>query len=119
MELEIDPDEEEKDDINIDDERERHWRNVFEDNVFPEIALTTPVNSILILLVLPTLTYSSNSPIFALTAVPTMTTSKSIVSSQGSLPKERISRGRGNKIVMGTAVKAKIGELEEEVRVGS
>ena len=27
MELEIDPDEEEKDDINIDDERERHWRN--------------------------------------------------------------------------------------------
>ena len=32
MELEIDPDEEEKDDINIDDERERHWRNVFEDN---------------------------------------------------------------------------------------
>ena len=32
MELEIDPDEEEKDDINIDDERERHWRNIFEDN---------------------------------------------------------------------------------------
>jgi len=32
MELEIDPDEEEKDDIKIDDERERHWRNVFEDN---------------------------------------------------------------------------------------
>ena len=32
MELENDPDEEEKDDINIDDERERHWRNVFEDN---------------------------------------------------------------------------------------
>ena len=29
MELEIDPDEEEKDDIKIDDERERHWRNVF------------------------------------------------------------------------------------------
>ena len=28
MELEIDPDEEEKDDININDERERHWRNV-------------------------------------------------------------------------------------------
>ena len=28
-------------------------------------------------------------------------------------------RGRGNKIVVGTAVKAKIGELEEEVRVGS
>ena len=32
MELEIDPDEEKKDDINIDDERERHWKNVFVDN---------------------------------------------------------------------------------------
>ena len=32
MELEIDPDEEDKDDINIDDKRERHWRNCFEDN---------------------------------------------------------------------------------------
>ena len=32
MELEIDTDEEENYDINIDDERERHWRNVFEDN---------------------------------------------------------------------------------------
>ena len=32
MELENDPDEEEKDDINIDNERERHWRNVFEEN---------------------------------------------------------------------------------------
>ena len=32
MEFDIDPDEEDKDDINIDDERERHWRNVFEDN---------------------------------------------------------------------------------------
>ena len=31
-ELENDPDEEEMDDVNIDDERERHWRNVFEDN---------------------------------------------------------------------------------------
>ena len=30
--MENDPDEEEKDDINIDDERESHWRNVFEDN---------------------------------------------------------------------------------------
>ena len=29
MKLEIDTDEEEKDDINIDDERECHWRNVF------------------------------------------------------------------------------------------
>ena len=28
-------------------------------------------------------------------------------------------KGRGNKIVVGTVVKAKIGELEEEVRVGS
>ena len=28
-------------------------------------------------------------------------------------------KGRGNKIVVGTAVKAKIGELEEELRVGS
>ena len=32
MELENDPDEEEMDDVNIDDERERHWRNKFEDN---------------------------------------------------------------------------------------
>ena len=32
MELENYPDEDEKDDINIDDERERHWRNFFEDN---------------------------------------------------------------------------------------
>ena len=31
-ELENDPDEEEIDDVNKDDERERHWRNVFEDN---------------------------------------------------------------------------------------
>ena len=31
-ELENDPDEEDMDDLNIDDERERHWRNVFEDN---------------------------------------------------------------------------------------
>ena len=30
--MENDRDEEEKDDININDERERHWRNVFEDN---------------------------------------------------------------------------------------
>ena len=30
--MENDPDEEEKDDINIDDERERHWRIFFEDN---------------------------------------------------------------------------------------
>ena len=31
-ELENDPDEEEMDNVNIDDERERHWRNVLEDN---------------------------------------------------------------------------------------
>ena len=48
-----------------------------------------------------------------------MTTSDSIVSSQGPLPIERKLKGRGNKIVVGTLVKAKIGELEEEVRVGS
>ena len=29
------------------------------------------------------------------------------------------SKGRGNKIVVGTVVKAKIGELEEELRVDS
>ena len=45
-----------------------------------------------------------------------MTTSNSIVSSQASLPTERKSKGRGNKIVEGTVVKAKIGDLEEEVR---
>ena len=31
-ELDNDPDEEDTDDVNIGDERERHWRNVFEDN---------------------------------------------------------------------------------------
>ena len=31
-ELENDPDEEEMDDVNIDEERERHWRNFLEDN---------------------------------------------------------------------------------------
>ena len=30
--MDNDPDEEEMDNLNIDDERERHWRNVFEDN---------------------------------------------------------------------------------------
>ena len=30
--MENDPDEEDTDDVNIDDERERHLRNVFEDN---------------------------------------------------------------------------------------
>ena len=47
-----------------------------------------------------------------------MTNSKPIVSSQVPLTTEQKSKGRGNKIVVGTAVKAKIGELEEEVRVG-
>ena len=48
-----------------------------------------------------------------------MTNSNPIVSSQGLLPTEQKSKGRGNKIVVGTLVKAKTGELEEEVRVGS
>ena len=48
-----------------------------------------------------------------------MTTSKSIVSSQGPLPTEQKLKVRGDNIVVGTIVKAKIGELEEEVRVGS
>ena len=30
--MENDPEEEEMNDVNIDDERERHWRNVFKDN---------------------------------------------------------------------------------------
>ena len=30
--MEDDPDEEEMDDVNIDDDRERHWRMVFEEN---------------------------------------------------------------------------------------
>ena len=30
--VEDDPDEEDMDDANLDDERERHWRMVFEDN---------------------------------------------------------------------------------------
>ena len=49
----------------------------------------------------------------------TMTTSKSIVSSQDSLPTQQKSKGRGNKIVVGTVVKSKIGELEEEIRAGN
>ena len=49
----------------------------------------------------------------------TMTTSNSIVSYQDSLPTELKLKVRGNKIVVGTVVKAKIGELEEEVRAGS
>ena len=49
----------------------------------------------------------------------TMTTSSYIVSYKDPLPTKRKSKGRGNKIVVGTVVKAKIGELEEEVRAGS
>ena len=45
-----------------------------------------------------------------------MTNSISIVSSQASLTTVRKSKGRGNKIVVGTVVKYKIGELEEEAR---
>ena len=30
--MEDDPDEEDTDDVNLDDERERHWRMVFEEN---------------------------------------------------------------------------------------
>ena len=48
-----------------------------------------------------------------------MTTSNSIVSYQGPLPIELKLKGRGEKIVVGTVVMAKIGEVEEEVRVGS
>ena len=44
-----------------------------------------------------------------------MTTSNYIVSYQDTRPIEQKSKGRGNKIVVGTVVKAKIGELEEEV----
>ena len=45
-----------------------------------------------------------------------MTTSNSIVSSQAPLPTERKFKGMVSKIVEGKIVKAKIGELEEEVR---
>ena len=48
-----------------------------------------------------------------------MTTSNSIVSSQFPLPIERKLKGRGDNIVVGTVVKAKSGELEEEVRAVS
>ena len=46
----------------------------------------------------------------------TMTTSNYIVSSQDPSPTEKKLKGRGDKIVDGTVVKAKIGELEEEFR---
>ena len=48
-----------------------------------------------------------------------MTTSNYIVSYQDSLPTERKSKGRENKIVVGTVVKSKVGDLEEEVRAGN
>ena len=32
VDVEDDPDEEDMDNVNLDDERERHWRMVFEDN---------------------------------------------------------------------------------------
>ena len=48
-----------------------------------------------------------------------MTTSNSIASSQAPLPTEQKLKGVGKKIVEGTVVEAKIGELEDEVRAGN
>ena len=48
-----------------------------------------------------------------------MTTSNSIVYSQVFLPTEIKLKVRGNKIVVGTVLKSKIAELEEEVRAGN
>ena len=48
-----------------------------------------------------------------------MITSNSIVSYQASLPTKQKPKGRGDNIVIGTGVKAKIYKLEEEVRAGS
>ena len=48
-----------------------------------------------------------------------MTTSNYIVSYQAPLPIEQKSKGGGNKIVEGTILKGKIGELEEEVMTGN
>ena len=48
-----------------------------------------------------------------------MTTSNSIFSFRGPLTIEKKLKGSGEKIVVGAVVKAKIRELEEEVRVGS
>ena len=47
-----------------------------------------------------------------------MTTSNYIAYSQAYRPTQRKTRGRGNKIVVGTVVKSKIGELEKEEREG-
>ena len=49
----------------------------------------------------------------------TVNTSNLIVSSKDSLPIQQKLRGRGNKIMVGTVVKSKIGQLEEEVRSDS
>ena len=48
-----------------------------------------------------------------------MPTSNYIVSSQAPLSTDQKLKGRGNKIVVGTVVKVKIGELKEEVRASS
>ena len=48
-----------------------------------------------------------------------MITSQSIVSYLASLITQQKSKGRGNKIVVGTVGKSKLGKLEEEVRAGS
>ena len=48
-----------------------------------------------------------------------MPTSNYIVSFKAPLPTEKKPKGRGDKIVVGTVVKANIGELEEEVRAGN
>ena len=49
----------------------------------------------------------------------TITTSNYIVSYEASLPTQQKLKGVGNKIVVGTVVKSKIGELQDEVRAGS
>ena len=49
----------------------------------------------------------------------TITNSNFIVSYQALIPSQKKLRGGGNNIVVGTVVKYKIGELEEEVKLGS
>ena len=48
-----------------------------------------------------------------------MTASNYIVFYEYSLPTKRKLKGGGNKMVVGTVVKSKIGDLEEEVRAGN
>ena len=48
-----------------------------------------------------------------------LTTSNYIISYQASLPTQQKLKGRGDKIVVVTVVKSKIGGLEEEVKAGS